>query len=143
MISNDIDIDRWRRQLALRSRVQIPDFLQADAADALADELSTRTPWQLAERSGGESRTTPRGAYPDDAAFDTLLQRGYALARTQYQFSYDSYMLIRAAKEGWDPDLLAHHVLRRCSSNSPATSAATRPSPTPARSARATGLGST
>ena len=58
MISNDIDIDHWRRQLAQRSRVQIPDVLQPEAAEALADELSTRTPWQLAERSSGESRTT-------------------------------------------------------------------------------------
>lgn len=112
MINDEIDIERWRHALALRSRVQIPDFLQADAAEALADELSTRTPWQLAERSSGESRTTPRGAYPDDAAFETLLRRGHALAADHYQFSYDSYMLVRAAKEGWDPGLLAHHVLR-------------------------------
>lgn len=112
MINDHIDVDHCRRELALRSRVQIPDFLQADAAEALADELSTRTPWHLAERSSGESRTTPRGAYPDDAGFEALLQRGYALAAGQYQFSYDSYMLVRAAKEGWDPALLAHHVLR-------------------------------
>lgn len=112
MISNDIDIDHWRRQLAQRSRVQIPDFLQPEAAEALADELSTRTPWQLAERSSGESRTTPRGAYPDDASFDALLRQGYARAGDSYQFAYDSYLLVRAAKEGWDPELLAHHVLR-------------------------------
>lgn len=112
MISNDIEIDHWRRALAQRTCVQIPAFLQPDAADLLATELAERTPWQLAERSEGESRTTPRGAYPDDAEFARVLQRGYARAADSYQFSYDSYMLVRAAKEGWDPDLVAHRVLQ-------------------------------
>ena len=111
MISNDLDVDHWRRALALRSRVQIPDFLQPAAADALAAELIERVPWQLAERSEGESRTTPRGAYPDEAEFARVLQRGYARAGESYQFAYDSYMLERAAKEGWDPGLLVHRVL--------------------------------
>lgn len=111
MISNDLDIDRWKRGLAQRSRVQIAEFLQPDAADALAAELAGRVPWQLAERSEGESRTTPRGAYPDDAEFARVLQRGYARAGEGYQFAYDSYMLVRAAKEGWDPELLVHRVL--------------------------------
>jgi SM-20-related protein len=112
MISNDIEIDHWRRELTQHSRVQIPLFLQPDAADLLAVELAERIPWQLAERSEGKSRSTPRGVYPNDAEFTQLLQRGYARAAESYQFSYDSYMLIRAAKEGWDPDLLAHRVLQ-------------------------------
>lgn len=34
-----------------------------------------------------------------------MLQRGYARAA-------DSYMLVKAAMEGWDPDLLVHGMLR-------------------------------
>lgn len=112
MISNEIDIEHWRHALAQRSRIQIPGFLQPAAADALARELAEAVPWQMAERSEGESRTTPRGAYPDDAEFARLLQRGYARAADSYQFAYDSYMLVKAAMEGWDPDLLVHGVLR-------------------------------
>lgn len=111
MISNDLDIEHWCRVLAERSRVQIPDFLQPAAAEMLARELAEQVPWQLAERSDGESHTTPRGAYPDDAEYARLLQRGYARAVDSYQFAYDSYMLVRAAKEGWDPGLLVHGVL--------------------------------
>ena len=111
MINPELDVDRWRHALAVRSRIQIPDFLQTTAADALADELSTRVPWQLAERSDGTSQTTPRGAYPDDAAYAERLRRGYDQAAHNYQFAYDSYMLVKAAKEGWDPDLLVHRVL--------------------------------
>ncbi len=112
MISNEIDMEHWRRALAQHSRIQIPGFLQPAAADALARELAEAVPWQLAERSEGESRTTPRGAYPDDAECARLLQRGYARAADSYQFAYDSYMLVKAAMEGWDPDLLVHGVLR-------------------------------
>lgn len=112
MIDNDLDLERWRAELAARGRVQIPNFLQAPAAEAFAAELAQRVPWQLAERSEGESRTTPRGAYPDDAEYARLLQRGYALAADRYQFAYDSYMLPKAAREGWDPALLVHGLLR-------------------------------
>jgi SM-20-related protein len=112
MISNEIDIDHWRRALAKRSRIQIPDFLQPAAAEAFARELAERVPWQFAERSDGESRLSPRGAYPDDAEYARLLQCGYARATDHYQFAYDSYMLVKAAKEAWDPGLLVHGVLQ-------------------------------
>jgi len=112
MISNDLDVEGWRRGLQTRTRVQIPDFLQPPAADALARCLETDVPWQLAERSEGASRTTPRGAYPSDSEHAALLQRAYTRAAQQYQFAYDSYMLVRAAQEGWDPGLVVHATLR-------------------------------
>jgi SM-20-related protein len=112
MINNDLDPDRWRRELQVRSRVQIPSFLQVSAAEAFARELADRVPWQLAERSAGQSRTSPRGEYPTDDTYARLLQSGYARAADEYQFAYDSYMLVNAAKEGWDPELLVHGVLK-------------------------------
>lgn len=112
MISNEIDIDHWRRALVEHSRVQIPDFLQAAAADALVHELSERVPWQLAERSDGTSRTTPRGAYPGEDEYLRILNAGYVQAASNYQFAYDTYMLVKAAKEQWDPDLLVHGILK-------------------------------
>jgi len=112
VINNDLDLEAWRVALARKTRIQIPDFLQAPAAEVLAQELEQRVPWQLAERSEGQARLSPRGAYPDDAAYAALLQRGYARAADSYQFAYDSYMLQRAGHEGWDPDLLLHGMLR-------------------------------
>lgn len=112
MISNDLDLDHWRARLARHGRVQLPDFLQPAAAEALEGSLAREVPWQLAERLNGTSRTTPRGSYPDECAFDALLRSAYSRARGEYQFVYDSYMLVRAAKEGWDPDLLVHGALQ-------------------------------
>jgi Rps23 Pro-64 3,4-dihydroxylase Tpa1-like proline 4-hydroxylase len=112
MINNDLDIDDSRRQLLTRDRVQITQFLQPSAAEAFAQELETRVPWQLAERSEGVSRTSPRGEYPQGEAYARLIERGYARAAESYQFAYDSYMLVKAAKEGWDPQLLVHALLQ-------------------------------
>ncbi len=111
MINNDLDLERWRHRLALHGRVQIPDFLQPAAAEALARELAERVPWHLAERSSGVSRTTPRGAYPDETEYARILAQGYAQAHETYQFAYDSYMLVKARMEGWDPELLVHAML--------------------------------
>lgn len=111
MISNDLDVAHWAQRLAAQGRVQIPAFLQTTAANALEAELSSLVPWQLAERSTGTSRTTARGEYPDEAAYADLLAQGYARAGQEYQFAYDSYMLVRAAKEGWEPGLLVHRLL--------------------------------
>lgn len=111
MISNELDVERWRGELAQRTRVQVPGFLQPGAAETLERCLAIEVPWQLAERSEGASRTSPRGAYPSDADYQQLLQRAYARAVSEYQFAYDSYMLVRAAQEHWDPGLLVHGVL--------------------------------
>lgn len=111
MISNTLELEHFQRKLHADARVQVREFLQPGAADALATCLLQEVPWQLAERSTGASRTSGRGAYPDDAALQALLGIAYERASEQYQFAYDSYMLVRAAKEGWDPQLLVHHLL--------------------------------
>ena len=111
MINNTLDIDHWKQQLAARGRVQIPDFLQPDAAEVLRDCLAREVPWSLAERSEGESRTRGRENALDDAAYGEVLEAAYRNARESFQFVYDSYMLARARKEGWDPDLPVHVML--------------------------------
>ena len=35
MINNDLDLERWRRELQTRGHLQIPDFLQGDAAEMI------------------------------------------------------------------------------------------------------------
>jgi len=111
MINNALDVDFWKQQLATRSRVQVPDFLQPDAAEVLRDCLAREVPWSLAERSEGESRTRGREGALDDAAYGEVLEAAYRNARESFQFVYDSYMLARARKEGWDPDLPVHVML--------------------------------
>ena len=68
MINNDLDFDGYRIDLAKHTRVQIPDFLQLDAAERLRSCLQNEVPWTLAERSDGLSKTI---AAADYAAMDS------------------------------------------------------------------------
>lgn len=68
MINNDLDFDGYRINLAKHARVQIPDFLQLDAAERLRSCLQNEVPWTLAERSDGLSKTI---AAADYAAMDS------------------------------------------------------------------------
>lgn len=112
MINNDLDVDHWKAQLAARTRVQIADFLQVEAAEFLRDCLAHQVPWRLAERSdNAASRTHGREAALDEAAYREVLEAAYRSARESFQFVYDSYMLGRARAEGWDPELPLHGVL--------------------------------
>jgi len=112
MINNNLNLNHYRQLLVQQTRVQIPDFLQTDAAEALHTCLRDEIPWALAERSEGVSHTIDAATYAamDDEARQALLHKAYMRAKTEFQFSYDSYMIVRAVKEGWKPNLL-HTVL--------------------------------
>jgi Rps23 Pro-64 3,4-dihydroxylase Tpa1-like proline 4-hydroxylase len=111
MLNDDLDLDFWRRDFQARGHTQIQQVMQPVAAEAFARCLERDVPWQLAERSSGTSRTTPRGAYPEGEAYRALLDAGHARAGSEFQFAYDSYQLVNARKQGWDPELLAHLLL--------------------------------
>ena len=113
MISNDIDFDAPRRQLAARTRTQIAGFLQASAAESLRDCLQREVPWTLAERSQGHSTTHTAADYAamSQAQRQALHDAAYRQARDGFQFVYDSYMMVKAAREGRDPRLPLHAVL--------------------------------
>ena len=112
MINNELNINLYRQQLVQNTRVQIPGFLQEDAAVAIHGCLAEQIPWALAERSGGASRTISAEAYAamSEQERQALLAQAYDRAKTEFQFSYDSYMMVRAVKEGWARNLL-HDVL--------------------------------
>lgn len=114
MINEAIDIAATRARLQREGRVQVPDYLQAQAADRLHDCLRRDVPWTLALRDEQGARTI---AHADYAALSAdaqaaLLRRVADSARGgEYRFAYDSYMMVSAYKEGRDPDLLLHRVL--------------------------------
>lgn len=112
MISNDINLNQCRQALVSNTRVQIPGFLQPDAAETLRQCLLTEIPWALAERSDGASHTIAADAYAvmDEERRADLFARSYERAKHEFQFSYDSYMMVKAVTEGWKFNVL-HAVL--------------------------------
>lgn len=113
MINNNLDFEGYRIDLAKHTRVQIPDFLQLDAAERLRSCLQNDVPWTLAERSDGTPKTIAAVDYAamDASARAAHLQKAYARAKSEFQFVYESYMMVKAAKEGRDPTLILHAIL--------------------------------
>ncbi|MFP7723339.1 2OG-Fe(II) oxygenase [Lysobacter sp. A3-1-A15] len=119
MINNTLDVGHWRERLGRDGRVQVEDFLQAEAARHLHDCLARDVPWTLAIRDRDGARTIAHEQYramPGEqvrrllaAAADT--GKAGADAEAGFSFAYDSYMMVRAYQEGRDPDLLLHRVL--------------------------------
>lgn len=119
MINDALDPARWRMQLQRAGRVQVDDFLQPDAAERLRTCLEHEVPWTLALRDAAGARTIDHAAYSAMNAAEC--QRLYAHVAAsvsdecsdlgRFRFAYDSYMMVRAYKEGRDPGLLLHRVL--------------------------------
>jgi SM-20-related protein len=114
MINDAVDIASAKRTLRNTGRVQVADYLQAPAAERLAQCLEREVPWTLALRDAEGPRTIPHADYAgmEEGARRALLQ-GVAESACggEYRFAYDSYMMVTAYKEGRDPGLLLHRVL--------------------------------
>ncbi len=105
MISNELDFEPYGLALARDGRVQIPGFLQADAAERLAACLGNDVPWVTAERG-----------LPDSPPWQgqTLAERTAAAhqrAAAGFHFVYDRYLIVEAMKAGRHPGLLVHVAL--------------------------------
>ena len=113
MINEAIEPGRWRSELAQRGRVQVPSYLQDEAAERLSRCLAEEVPWTLAWRGSGDPGVLSHEALraKDEAQYQALLRELAAGARGHYAFAYESYMMVRAYNEGRDPGLLLHRVL--------------------------------
>lgn len=114
MLSNETDFGPYAAQLRATGRVQIPGFLQPEAATRLHQHLAEEVPWTLAIRDAAGPRTIPHAEYAglSDDAREAILRKVAISARGGlYRFAYDSYMMVAAHREGRDPGLLLHRVL--------------------------------
>jgi SM-20-related protein len=113
MINDGIDPARYRTELGRRGRVQIPSYLQGEAAERLNLCLRDEVPWTLAYRGVGEPGVLSHEELGDlgPEQYAARLRELAADARGEYAFAYESYMMVRAYNEGRDPDLLLHRVL--------------------------------
>ena len=106
-------VPSWAVELLREGRVQVVDYLQESAAERLHLCLSEQVEWTLALRDAEGPRTLAASDYaalspPQRTAF--FAEIAASASGNQYRFAYDSYMIVRAVKEGWTPNLL-HGVL--------------------------------
>jgi SM-20-related protein len=105
MISNELDFEPYRQQLLRQGRVQIPGFLQDDAAERLAACLRTEVPWVTAERGLPDSAPWAGAERAERTA------TAYARAGAGFHFVYDRYLMVEAMKAGRNTGLLLHEAL--------------------------------
>jgi Rps23 Pro-64 3,4-dihydroxylase Tpa1-like proline 4-hydroxylase len=117
MISEGLDLDRWRGELERNGRAQIETFLQPAAAERLQLCLEREVPWTLALRDGHGPRTIEHAAYAAMSSAEIASLLAHTASGTQeieaqdFRFAYESYMMVTAYKEQRDPGLLLHRVL--------------------------------
>lgn len=105
-------------RFAAERRVQIRDFLTAEAARTIHKVLSRETPWGLAWRAGGtEPNARRRQELASMSAADlNKLSRdiGAAMRGKDYAFVYRQYRMLDAYQESWREhealDLLVEHI---------------------------------
>lgn len=114
MINDSIDLAQARANLQRNGRVQIADYLQAQAAERLHRCLAHEVPWTLALRDDAGARTVANAQYaamPEAQRLEILQQVADSARGGGYRFAYDSYMMVSAYKERRDPGLMLHGVL--------------------------------
>lgn len=113
MLNPDIDIDGLADRFAARQRIQIQNVLQPEAAGRLFDCLDKEVNWTLAyiddngPQAVGQEKFRNLSRLEQSRFNKKILQR----ARSEFQFLYNSYMMVTAYKAGRDPGLLLHGVL--------------------------------
>lgn len=105
MISNELDFRPYHQRLLQHGRVQIPNFLQEEAATRLAHCLRHDVPWVTAERG------LPDSPPWQGEAMRVRRPASYQRALQGFHFVYDRYLMVEAVKAGQNPGLLVHSAL--------------------------------
>ena len=104
-INPALDVERLAAEFAAKGRLQVRDVLAADSAATLQRILVEETPWGLAWQAGATS--PPQLIRADrlnsmaDSERVSIGKR--AAADPDYGFVYQSYPLVAAYLERWDP----------------------------------------
>lgn len=115
LLNPELDLDALALAFAETGCIQVQDALRPAVAEILHQCLANEVPWSLAfrDRNGDRKLTAEileRMPAEEKAALD---QHIVALAREQFQFRYDSYMMVTAYKEKRDPQLVLHRFIEQ------------------------------
>jgi Rps23 Pro-64 3,4-dihydroxylase Tpa1-like proline 4-hydroxylase len=118
MINRNLDLPALAGEFAANGVLQIHDALRPEIANLLHDSLANEVPWSLAfrDRSGPRKLWSEELAAMDAASRSALDDEIHAIAREQFQFRYDSFMMVTAYKEKRHPELVLHRVIEQINS---------------------------
>jgi len=118
LLNKDLDLVELAAQFAAEGVLQIQQALRPEVADLLHDCLAQQVPWSLAFRdaSGPRKLWSEELVAMDQDSLKALDEEIFALARQQFQFRYDSFMMVTAYKEKRHPELVLHRVIEQINS---------------------------
>jgi Rps23 Pro-64 3,4-dihydroxylase Tpa1-like proline 4-hydroxylase len=119
MINPQLDLPALADRFAAEGRLQIDHVLRTEVADLLHGCLAYEVPWALAFRdpSGPRKLWSEELAAMDEASREALDEEIFRIARQEFQFRYDNFMMVTAYKEKRHPDLLLHRVVEQINSS--------------------------
>lgn len=113
MLNPTLDFPGYWKTFVTTGRVQVPNFLQLEIAEQLHACLQTRIGWSVAIRDNGVSQTLPdlKLGDPAETCYQEMIAKAVRHAFRHYGFIYESYMMIKAYREGRDLDIPLHRML--------------------------------
>lgn len=118
MINPQLDLPALAERFAADGILQIEQALRPQVAELLHDCLAKQVPWALAFRdpSGPRKLWSEELAEMNEADRQALDYQIYQIARKEFQFRYDSFMMVTAYKEERHPELVLHRVIEQINS---------------------------
>jgi SM-20-related protein len=118
LLSPGLDLPALATVFAEDGVLQIEDALRPEVADALHACLAQQVPWSLAFRDADGPRKlwAEELAAMNHAAHADLDRLILDIARREFQFRYDSFMMVTAYKEKRHTDLILHRVIEQINS---------------------------
>jgi len=118
LLSGDLDLQALALDFAATGVTQVEQALRPEVADLLHDCLAREVPWALTfrDRSGPQKIWNEDLLALDVGARAQLDDQIEALAREEFQFRYDSFMMVSAYKEKRQPELILHRVIEQINS---------------------------
>lgn len=120
LLNPALDLGALALAFAEEGVLQVESALRPEAAEVLRQCLVHEVPWSLAFRDA----SGPRKLWAEELAALDAAQRAaldeeiLAIARHEFQFRYDSFMMVTAYKEKRNTDLVLHRVIEQL--NTPA-----------------------
>jgi len=118
LINPALDLRDLSERFAANGVLQIEHALRPEVADLLHDCLATQVPWSLAFRdsSGPRKLWSEELAGMDSTSRQALDEEIIRIAHKEFQFRYDSFMMVTAYKEKRHPELVLHRVIEQINS---------------------------
>jgi Rps23 Pro-64 3,4-dihydroxylase Tpa1-like proline 4-hydroxylase len=118
MINPQLDIASLAARFAADGVLQVESALRPEVADLLHHCLDQQVPWSLAFRdaSGPRKLWSEELAAMDIASRQSLDEEIFRIARHEFQFRYDSFMMVTAYKEKRHTELALHRVIEQINS---------------------------